>query len=71
MGKQAGVAHRQICQTPDDKSGGGGNHHRAPQHEKRAVKDRAHNDLANLRLAIGGQFQGEGGGESAQKRDRE
>ena len=71
MGQKGGVPHRHIGHDPDEKPRRGGHRCRPAQNEEGPVEDGADNDLTHLRLAVGGQFQREGGGHPLQHRGRQ
>ena len=66
--KQAGIADGHIGKKPKQRTGGRSHGGGAPEHKQRAVEDRAHDDLSDLRAAIGRQLQRKGRGHAAQQR---
>lgn len=64
MKEKALAVDGSIGQDPDDQPGGGCHGRCAAQHKQRAVKDGAHQHFADLRTAVGRQFQGKGGWDS-------
>ena len=64
MKEQALPAHGSVGQDPDDQTGRRRDSRRPAKDEKGAVQNGADQDLADLGAAVGGKFQGEGGGDS-------